>query len=103
MSQVSVQFTISDVNDNAPQFTDLQYDAVVPESLAVGARVVRVVARDADVGSNGEVAYFMAPAVDEFTVNPNTGEITTTAPLDHETQDRYTLNILVQTHFIVCY
>ena len=94
MSQVTVQLTISDVNDNAPQFSQGVYTAEVPEFLAVGASALKVFANDPDVGSNGEVVYAVSTN-NRFTIHPDSGEITSTGPLDHETQDRFTFIVWV--------
>ncbi len=97
MSLVTVQLTISDVNDNFPRFQSDLYSAEIPEYLAVGASALTVFANDPDVGSNGVVTYKIS-ANPRFTVHPDSGEITTTGPLDHEEQNRYTLTVTVSNH-----
>ncbi|XP_039243241.1 protocadherin gamma-B5-like [Pipra filicauda] len=51
---------VSDVNDNAPVFEEASYSAYVRENNAVGALVLRVVARDLDAGANGRVSYWLS-------------------------------------------
>ena len=62
----------------------------------MGGSALRVFANDPDVGSNGEVVYLVSTN-DRFTVNPDSGVITTTGPLDHEDQDRFTFTVWVSS------
>ena len=95
MSIVTVQLTISDINDNPPRFSQDIYSTSVPEFLAVGSNTITVSATDPDVGSNAEVVYRVSPPSSRFTVNPSSGVVTSTGALDHETQDRFTLTVEV--------
>ena len=54
---------------------------------------IQVSADDPDVGSNGEVEYSLMTATEPFTINPVTGEVTTTSTLDHETQSSHLLTV----------
>ncbi|KAM9719590.1 protocadherin-8-like [Menidia menidia] len=56
------QYTIrlTDENDNAPVFSKPVYEVAVVENNAPGAYITTVVARDADLGSNGKVSYKLA-------------------------------------------
>ncbi|XP_054372454.1 protocadherin alpha-13-like [Molothrus ater] len=81
--------SVLDANDNAPQFNQSVYKVQLPESAEVGTLVTRVNATDADEGINSEVTYavrnFIPPSgKDVISINPNTGEIHLTAPLDFE-------------------
>ncbi len=60
----------------------------------MGASALKVFANDPDVGSNGEVVYAVSTN-NRFTIHPDSGEITSTGPLDHETQDRFTFIVWV--------
>ncbi|NXO12302.1 PCDGD protein, partial [Oriolus oriolus] len=59
-SSTELVLEVSDVNDNAPVFSEAAYSAYVAENNAAGALVVRVQARDADAGANGRVSYWLA-------------------------------------------
>ncbi|XP_067838233.1 cadherin-related family member 2-like [Heptranchias perlo] len=48
---------IEDVNDNAPAFKGLPYQADVAENENVGTEIFKVFARDTDRGNNGSVTY----------------------------------------------
>ncbi|XP_066053678.1 protocadherin alpha-6-like [Chamaea fasciata] len=81
--------SVVDANDNAPQFNQSVYKVQLPENAAVGTLVGRVNASDADEGINSEMTFtatsFVPPSGrDVVSVNPKTGEIHLTAPLDFE-------------------
>ncbi|KAK2524878.1 hypothetical protein Q9233_009197 [Columba guinea] len=59
-SSTALVLEVSDVNDNAPVFEEAACNAYVAENNAVGAPVLRVLARDADAGANGRVSYWLA-------------------------------------------
>lgn len=46
-----------DVNDNAPVFQRRDYGVTVPEDVAMGTEVLRVLATSVDIGLNAEIAY----------------------------------------------
>uniref|UniRef100_UPI00398EC01B cadherin-related family member 2-like n=1 Tax=Pristiophorus japonicus TaxID=55135 RepID=UPI00398EC01B len=48
---------VEDVNDNAPAFKGLPYQADVAENENVGMEIFKVFARDTDRGNNGSVTY----------------------------------------------
>lgn len=82
-----------DRNDNAPSFGRKSYQASVSEGLPSGALVLRVGAIDPDEGPNGRVTYSLAEDSSHgaFSVDPLTGAIRTTRPLDRESRAQYTL------------
>jgi len=83
---VPVVISVGDVNDNSPAFSAGSDVIRVPwERATVGHVVGRVEARDADDGPNGEVIYWTEPvdndtAVDVFSVDPRSGDITLADP-----------------------
>lgn len=48
---------VLDVNDNAPLFQRRDYAVTVPEDVAVGTEVLRVLATSVDIGLNAEITY----------------------------------------------
>ncbi|XP_075923658.1 protocadherin Fat 1-like isoform X2 [Petromyzon marinus] len=97
--QVSVQ--VKDVNDNAPAFESAAYEAFVMENLPAGTRVLRVRARDADSGPNGQVSYSLGEAAgpmddvaDTFALDAHTGWLTALRPLDCEAQAEWRLEVV---------
>lgn len=93
-SEVNVQVLLQDVNDNAPEFSQQRYRYTLPESAPVGTTVLSVSAQDSDSGINGQFRYYMENSY--FAVNPYTGEITTTKPLDYETARSHTFVVVAQ-------
>ncbi|CAH1802941.1 unnamed protein product, partial [Owenia fusiformis] len=96
-SMAAVSITLIDVNDNSPVFQLETYEATVRENRARGEQVVYVLATDEDAGLNSKVTYNISAQSDpngHFYVDDNTGRIHTTASLDRESIDRYTLIVL---------
>ena len=93
-SEVNVQVVVEDMNDNAPEFSQQRYRYTLPESAPVGTTVLSVSAHDSDSEINGQFRYYVNNRY--FTVNPYTGEITTTRPLDYETVGSHTFAVVAQ-------
>ena len=96
-----VTIMLEDINDNAPVFDTITdgFQAFVFEERPAGTLVVNALARDLDLGSNGEVNYTLEVfglAVGDsppFEIDPDTGLVTTTRSLDREEVGFYTLFI----------
>lgn len=65
-----------DVNDNAPVFQRRDYGVTVPEDVAVGTEVLRVLATSVDIGLNAEITYRIRSGneLGKFTIDTNLGE-----------------------------
>ena len=94
VGETDVTIKVTDVNDNSPIFQPNVLKAVVKENLPAGAPVAQVSATDVDHGSNARITYSLLVTLDLFTIDPNTGEITTTVSLDREKTPSYELVIL---------
>ncbi|KAL0881320.1 hypothetical protein ABMA27_001201 [Loxostege sticticalis] len=101
-SKASVTVSLTDVNDNAPQFADEPYSATVPEAAPAGTKVAVVRATDRDTGrfgTEGIVYQLSGNGAELFRVDNRTGLITVApcptpgqAPcLDFETRKDYFL------------
>jgi len=89
-----VEITVSDVNDNAPEFHKPSYMGSVPEDALVGSSVVQVSAVDADMGLNGRIRYALGTENSgdgSFVVDPTSGIIRTAKILDRESVGVYDL------------
>ncbi|KAI5732884.1 hypothetical protein M8J76_005324 [Diaphorina citri] len=94
-SQASVNISVTDVNDNAPEFTQMSFSAVVSEDLAPGELVTQITATDLDSGVNGKVIYSIEKGDrhQQFSIDKNSGHIMVSRPLDREMVSSYQLQI----------
>ncbi|XP_055792755.1 protocadherin-16-like [Salvelinus fontinalis] len=93
-STATVEVRVLDVNDNSPSFSSSSYTVDVSEDAAQGTTVLEVTATDADEGENGKVLYFLSQeARGAFTVDENTGRITTASPVDREKRASYSFHV----------
>ena len=92
---VTVFITVTDDNDNQPEFSMSNYVAAIDESIAVGSSVLRVTATDRDEGTNALFSYSIIPNTQNmplfasdpfFTINSTTGEIFVNQTVDFELQ-----------------
>ena len=72
-----VNVSILDVNDNSPVFDFGDYNVTMSESVPPGTPVLQVRAVDADVRENARITYFLAETETQFSIDPETGDITT--------------------------
>lgn len=87
-SMLTINVTVSDINDNKPIFSRTQYDITVPEDISVTSKILNITAVDKDAGKNGEVEYTLisSPPNDAqtfFSIDKITGEISVTQHLSH--------------------
>ncbi|OPJ88333.1 hypothetical protein AV530_008304 [Patagioenas fasciata monilis] len=94
---IEILIFVLDVNDNSPVFTQRVYVGKVLENAPEGSVVLRVVATDLDAGPNGDISYQFSQAVSQtdsaFVIDPVSGEIKLSKPLDFETAERYELSV----------
>ncbi|XP_047739370.1 fat-like cadherin-related tumor suppressor homolog, partial [Hyalella azteca] len=85
-STSTLLITVSDINDNPPEFVRTLLQASVKENTAVGAEVARVMATSRDVGINAEITYSIQPSSLSayLRIDPNTGVISVAKELDFE-------------------
>nr|KAG5696279.1 hypothetical protein BaRGS_019981 [Batillaria attramentaria] len=87
--------TVLDENDNSPQFNESLYTATIPEDVAKGQTVMRLLASDPDQGQNGEVAYSLGNDTEGFfTVNSTSGDIITSGTFDREKNASFVFHLL---------
>uniref|UniRef100_A0AAY5EW03 FAT atypical cadherin 4 n=1 Tax=Electrophorus electricus TaxID=8005 RepID=A0AAY5EW03_ELEEL len=85
---VRLVISVLDVNDNAPRFSQI-FSAMVPENAPVGYTVTHVTTTDEDTGVNAVSRYSMSDTSLPFMINPSTGDITISRPLNREDTDHY--------------
>ncbi|KAM9849600.1 protocadherin Fat 4-like [Aulostomus maculatus] len=76
---------ISDVNDNAPRFSDALVNVYLRENSPVGAALKTLTAVDEDIDQNGQVTYSLLPS------NTDSLPITTMININSETGDLVSL------------
>ncbi|TRY68197.1 hypothetical protein DNTS_025755 [Danionella cerebrum] len=86
---------VVDVNDFTPVFQQNVYNTTVMENRAAGEIVGQVTTTDLDSDVNSAVTYRLlpGPGYDLFNINPNTGQIRTSRPLDREAQSFFMLRV----------
>uniref|UniRef100_A0AAY4A3E3 Cadherin-12 n=1 Tax=Denticeps clupeoides TaxID=299321 RepID=A0AAY4A3E3_9TELE len=95
----TVNITLTDVNDNPPNFPQKNYQLYVPESAQVGKPVGKIRATDEDLGINAEIKYSIMNSEGATTFSIHTdrdtreGIISLKKPLNFEKKKSYTLHI----------
>ena len=76
-SSVFVTIHVTDMNDHAPTFEDMNYGVTVPETVPPGSSIFQLIATDKDSSSpNNEIVYKIKKGPkDKFVINPETGVI----------------------------
>uniref|UniRef100_A0A3B3YQB3 FAT atypical cadherin 3b n=1 Tax=Poecilia mexicana TaxID=48701 RepID=A0A3B3YQB3_9TELE len=92
---VDLTILVLDVNDNAPVFQRRDYAVTVPEDVAVGTEVLRILATSADIGPNAEITYSIRSGneLGKFNINRKLGSITVADDLDFEICKDYYITV----------
>nr|XP_006816965.1 PREDICTED: protein dachsous-like [Saccoglossus kowalevskii] len=83
---------VTDVNDNNPRLLHESYHFTINENEIAYSYVDTVSASDRDQGTNGEIVYSIQPD-DTFSIDEQTGMISTNMMLDREANFMYTLTV----------
>ena len=104
VTSVDVEVKVLDLNDNKPAFESNSYEATVMEGMPIGTIIIQVQALDPDSGANGQVTYNLGTlaqsegepdqSTETFTIDSNTGWISTLKELDHEMCPSYTFLVV---------
>ncbi|KAM4747111.1 protocadherin Fat 2 [Rhinophrynus dorsalis] len=87
-----VEVIVLDINDNSPECQQMLYTAKVSEDAFPGLFILKVSAKDPDVGNNAQLSYTLhGLGDDQFRLDPHTGELTTLGSLDREQKSSYNL------------
>nr|XP_021332170.1 protocadherin-23 isoform X1 [Danio rerio] len=95
----TIHITVTDVNDNRPQFThmpstkelNVQVWAVIP----VNSVVISMFAKDLDAGENGTVKFSMTDnQLGHFSIDSLSGDVKVTSQFSSNPQMRYTLRVV---------
>ncbi|MGH0132515.1 UNVERIFIED_CONTAM: hypothetical protein FKN15_055886 [Acipenser sinensis] len=85
---------VDDINDNVPVFASNTFHTTVPEDTPTGTDVLLVNSSDADAGLNAAISYSLTGGNAQFSINPGTGQIITSALLDREARQSYQLVVV---------
>lgn len=104
VTSADIQVYVLDINDNKPTFEADSYEATLMEGLPVGNRIIKVEAVDPDSDSNGQVTYSLGTLMYEeenvdtlvsaFTIDSDSGWISTRKDLDHEDHPSYIFTVV---------
>lgn len=97
-SSAEVVVTITDANDHTPTFSKSTYFASVYENQLAGTSVLQVNATDGDFGENAKLSYTIRVRGNVFTIDSQTGIISTLVPLDRETTGSYKFRVRATDH-----
>ena len=93
-SNVTLNITVEDLNDNSPIFSPPSYSAIVFENISITTVITTVFATDIDAGANMEISYSLfAGSEGKFEVDRKTGVVTLIGTLDRELTDSYQMII----------
>ncbi|KAF6716274.1 Protocadherin-16 [Oryzias melastigma] len=88
VGSMTLEVTVTDINDHAPVFNQSRYHAIISESLPQGSSILQVFAADEDEGDNGLVLYEINRRQSDperyFVIDLKSGVITLNRPLDYE-------------------
>ncbi|XP_012604410.2 protocadherin beta-8 [Microcebus murinus] len=90
-TQLNMTVLVSDVNDNAPAFSQSSYTLFVPENNSPALHIGSVSATDRDSGANAQVTYSLLPPRDPHlplaslvSINADNGQLFALRSLDFE-------------------
>uniref|UniRef100_UPI00398E443D uncharacterized protein n=1 Tax=Pristiophorus japonicus TaxID=55135 RepID=UPI00398E443D len=102
-SKKSIRLEVSDINDNAPRFTQPRYTAKVRENNVIGASIFSATAFDADIGQNARLHYFLlethvqgASIASYVSINSESGVIFAQRSFDYEQLKNFQIQLQVQ-------
>ena len=95
---IQIYIEVLDSNDNTPAFENTSYEVSLNEDTQAGSVILRVKARDPDLGPNGLVSYnlsreTLAEFGQTFAIMHDSGKIYTKSGLDYEVRSVYLLYV----------
>uniref|UniRef100_A0A8C5MF77 Cadherin domain-containing protein n=1 Tax=Leptobrachium leishanense TaxID=445787 RepID=A0A8C5MF77_9ANUR len=96
----TIGFSISDVNDNSPEFSKPTYVAYVPENNLPGASIFSIRAYDLDTGDNAKIIYSISsrdtdeiPVSSYLSINIETGVLYAQRSFDYEQHKAFQVQV----------
>ncbi|XP_058985182.1 fat-like cadherin-related tumor suppressor homolog isoform X2 [Musca domestica] len=88
-----VIITVTDVNDNRPEFSMHQYILSIPENAQIGTIVTKIHAVDRDFGLNRKISYTLLDETEYFEIYSSSGIIKLKKLLDRESISVFNLTV----------
>lgn len=100
---VSVTITVTDVNDNSPQFTQSTFNFSASEDAEINSFLGTVNATDLDSGENGRITFMYSPVTSNkvlqlFNLHPDTGVVSVKSTLEYESGRTFQAVIVAKDH-----
>ena len=92
-ANTTVKIIVVDQNDNSPRFSKTYQPVSVNEGIPLGFTIYKAVATDEDTGPNGDIIYSLVNTSGPFSLNQNTGELSSNGVIDYETQKSFNVYI----------
>ncbi|EDL10150.1 protocadherin beta 21 precursor [Mus musculus] len=99
-TQHTITVHISDINDNAPAFTQTTYTMFVRENNSPALHIGTISATDSDLGSNAHITYSLLPPQDQrlaltslISINADNGQLFALRALDYETLQAFEFRV----------
>ena len=89
-----VSIVVSDVNDNAPMFSQASYPAFVPEDTPLQTVLTTIQASDRDQGANRDITYSLIDPSGFLGINNITGDVYLLRTLDYETVSYFNATVM---------
>nr|XP_042897100.1 fat-like cadherin-related tumor suppressor homolog isoform X1 [Parasteatoda tepidariorum] len=97
-TEVGVNITVSDANDNAPLFSQQSYSTVIREDALVADKIIQVIASDSDSPPNARLRYTICGGdrYGQYLIDKDMGYISLASDLDREKVSNYVLEICAE-------
>nr|XP_042119835.1 protocadherin beta-6 isoform X2 [Peromyscus maniculatus bairdii] len=99
-TQHSITLQVSDVNDNAPAFTQTSYTLFVQENNSPALHIGTISTTDSDSGSNAHITYSLLPTHDPqlalsslISINADNGQLFALRALDYEALQAFEFHV----------
>ncbi|XP_028716661.1 protocadherin beta-6-like [Peromyscus leucopus] len=99
-TQHTITVQVSDVNDNAPAFTQTSYTLFVQENNSPALHIGTISATDSDSGSNAHIIYSVLPTHDPqlalsslISINADNGQLFALRALDYEALQAFEFHV----------
>ncbi|XP_075824944.1 protocadherin beta-15-like [Microtus pennsylvanicus] len=99
-TQRTITVQVSDVNDNAPAFTQSSYTLFVQENNSPALHIGTISATDSDSGSNAHITYSLLPTHDPqldlfslISINADNGQLFALRALDYEALQNFEFQV----------